>query len=362
MAEFLTSGNDIHSGDDLLSAFDHIAEHHDWFPQQDLSTFLPSFDVPVPLLPHSPSPSNRDIWLQLHATSSELRDLACRAIQTTEANLKTPNPEPPFVDPDIVALPTLLEQMSKHSEDLLEYSKSLPASSAPRHASVKSESSRQPPVVFVSKPVTKKPPATIKVEGFTGTVKSVPSMAVATVSLPSSTASSSGRHGSALQAQRTAQPSASFHQKSSPEAEANAKKRRFKIAPGDLYCHSCFTKETPEWRRGPDGSKSLCNACGLRFSKSQKRKDKPQPAPLPVQMAPLQLLPEKQARQIQQQQLQQAYEAQMAAQSADTSSLKLDPGRHPFELTGSALMATLPSGESNSSSFLFLTSQHPPLL
>jgi len=31
-------------------------------------------------------------------------------------------------------------------------------------------------------------------------------------------------------------------------------------------CTSCGTKETPEWRRGPDGQRSLCNACGLRES------------------------------------------------------------------------------------------------
>lgn len=29
-------------------------------------------------------------------------------------------------------------------------------------------------------------------------------------------------------------------------------------------CHSCNTTETPEWRRGPDGARTLCNACGLR--------------------------------------------------------------------------------------------------
>ncbi|KAI8099452.1 uncharacterized protein BX664DRAFT_253450 [Halteromyces radiatus] len=29
-------------------------------------------------------------------------------------------------------------------------------------------------------------------------------------------------------------------------------------------CHSCNISETPEWRRGPDGARTLCNACGLR--------------------------------------------------------------------------------------------------
>ncbi|KAI9299356.1 GATA zinc finger-domain-containing protein [Cunninghamella echinulata] len=32
-------------------------------------------------------------------------------------------------------------------------------------------------------------------------------------------------------------------------------------------CHSCHTTETPEWRRGPDGARTLCNACGLHYSK-----------------------------------------------------------------------------------------------
>lgn len=30
-------------------------------------------------------------------------------------------------------------------------------------------------------------------------------------------------------------------------------------------CHSCNTTDTPEWRRGPDGARTLCNACGLRM-------------------------------------------------------------------------------------------------
>ena len=29
-------------------------------------------------------------------------------------------------------------------------------------------------------------------------------------------------------------------------------------------CHSCNRVDTPEWRRGPDGARTLCNACGLR--------------------------------------------------------------------------------------------------
>ncbi|KAH3756096.1 hypothetical protein Pelo_12084 [Pelomyxa schiedti] len=34
-----------------------------------------------------------------------------------------------------------------------------------------------------------------------------------------------------------------------------------------LHCAECGTSSTPEWRRGKDGPNTLCNACGLQFSK-----------------------------------------------------------------------------------------------
>lgn len=35
-------------------------------------------------------------------------------------------------------------------------------------------------------------------------------------------------------------------------------------------CRDCGTVDSPEWRKGPDGPKSLCNACGLRWAKKAK--------------------------------------------------------------------------------------------
>ena len=32
-------------------------------------------------------------------------------------------------------------------------------------------------------------------------------------------------------------------------------------------CSHCGTNNTPEWRRGPNGFVSLCNACGLLYRK-----------------------------------------------------------------------------------------------
>lgn len=60
----------------------------------------------------------------------------------------------------------------------------------------------------------------------------------------------------------------------SPKNQAT---RRGKRRTGNIndkpYCHHCGANETPEWRRGPDGARTLCNACGLYHSK-MKRKNK----------------------------------------------------------------------------------------
>lgn len=39
----------------------------------------------------------------------------------------------------------------------------------------------------------------------------------------------------------------------------------------DILCQHCGSKDTPEWRRGPMGSRTLCNACGLFYSKLIKK-------------------------------------------------------------------------------------------
>lgn len=39
----------------------------------------------------------------------------------------------------------------------------------------------------------------------------------------------------------------------------------------DRRCANCGTASTPLWRNGPRGPKSLCNACGIRFKKEERR-------------------------------------------------------------------------------------------
>ncbi|CAG8590873.1 4007_t:CDS:2 [Cetraspora pellucida] len=49
-----------------------------------------------------------------------------------------------------------------------------------------------------------------------------------------------------------------------PSATRTKYRKRSKRAAPPGRCHSCNISETPEWRRGPDGARTLCNACGLR--------------------------------------------------------------------------------------------------
>lgn len=37
-------------------------------------------------------------------------------------------------------------------------------------------------------------------------------------------------------------------------------------------CHNCNKTKTPEWRRGPDGARTLCNACGLLYAKLERKR------------------------------------------------------------------------------------------
>jgi len=37
-----------------------------------------------------------------------------------------------------------------------------------------------------------------------------------------------------------------------------------------LICHFCGRRETPEWRKGPGGPATLCNACGLQWAKKMR--------------------------------------------------------------------------------------------
>lgn len=46
---------------------------------------------------------------------------------------------------------------------------------------------------------------------------------------------------------------------------------RRKRLKGEYRCSDCGTSDSPEWRKGPKGPKTLCNACGLRWAKKKRQ-------------------------------------------------------------------------------------------
>ncbi|KAI9810554.1 MAG: blue light receptor [Thelocarpon impressellum] len=54
---------------------------------------------------------------------------------------------------------------------------------------------------------------------------------------------------------------------------SSKKKRKRRKGAGQMQkdCANCHTSVTPEWRRGPSGSRDLCNSCGLRWAKQNGR-------------------------------------------------------------------------------------------
>ncbi|KAK9452313.1 uncharacterized protein V1518DRAFT_403611 [Limtongia smithiae] len=63
------------------------------------------------------------------------------------------------------------------------------------------------------------------------------------------------------------------HHASISEPSARPTKKQKTSADEKEYkCSECGTLDSPEWRKGPQGPKTLCNACGLRWSKSLKKR------------------------------------------------------------------------------------------
>ncbi|KAF9381171.1 hypothetical protein CPB97_007918 [Podila verticillata] len=71
---------------------------------------------------------------------------------------------------------------------------------------------------------------------------------------------------------------------SHPELDSNGRKEHghanshgglvLRVSQEEKACESCHTTNSPEWRRGPSGKKDLCNACGLRYSRSVARQNR----------------------------------------------------------------------------------------
>lgn len=56
------------------------------------------------------------------------------------------------------------------------------------------------------------------------------------------------------------------------DREGNKKDRKKQKVADEYVCADCGTLDSPEWRKGPKGPKTLCNACGLRWAKKEKKR------------------------------------------------------------------------------------------
>ncbi|CRG92294.1 Cutinase gene palindrome-binding protein [Talaromyces islandicus] len=57
----------------------------------------------------------------------------------------------------------------------------------------------------------------------------------------------------------------------STSSDDNDKKKKIKTSE-EYVCTDCGTLASPEWRKGPSGPKTLCNACGLRWAKKERKR------------------------------------------------------------------------------------------
>jgi hypothetical protein len=59
-----------------------------------------------------------------------------------------------------------------------------------------------------------------------------------------------------------------------PPRASNSSTRPLVRPPGDVdKCRGCGTRESPEWRKGENGIKDLCNACGLKLARAVAKRE-----------------------------------------------------------------------------------------
>ncbi|KIW08541.1 uncharacterized protein PV09_00509 [Verruconis gallopava] len=56
------------------------------------------------------------------------------------------------------------------------------------------------------------------------------------------------------------------------ESRVNVDRKKKNKVADEYVCTDCGTLDSPEWRKGPNGPKTLCNACGLRWAKKEKKR------------------------------------------------------------------------------------------
>lgn len=62
--------------------------------------------------------------------------------------------------------------------------------------------------------------------------------------------------------------------KNRPSPKLNKRRLSGRSSTSDnLVCQGCSATSTPEWRKGPLGPRTLCNACGLLYAKISRKQE-----------------------------------------------------------------------------------------
>ncbi|TFK51995.1 hypothetical protein OE88DRAFT_1734998 [Heliocybe sulcata] len=72
----------------------------------------------------------------------------------------------------------------------------------------------------------------------------------------------------------TGGPAPEMPREGPPAPGASSKQRKDAPVPEGQMCLGCNATSTPEWRRGPMGPRTLCNACGLVYAKLIKKRSR----------------------------------------------------------------------------------------
>jgi hypothetical protein len=97
---------------------------------------------------------------------------------------------------------------------------------------------------------------------------------------PSSTANHGVATATGLHANVLAVPTAPDDQQqqqsrrrkaSALSSDGDERRRKPHAAEPGQACAQCHRTDSPEWRKGPNGQHSLCNACGLRYARQQAK-------------------------------------------------------------------------------------------
>ncbi|KAI8991589.1 hypothetical protein BDF20DRAFT_51810 [Mycotypha africana] len=202
-----------------------------------------------PIAPH-PTPSSTVTAVSLPATYSETNS-SHESIGSSSISLKRPSPDDSTIDDDDHALKTIVEQCTSVYQKIGKY-----------RVDPLTETERNKIIDDVFSTTERMLKLLNELQSTTAT-SSTTSELLKHVNNNNNNKFYSGNNETAVNDDYELIRQARNLQKNS----RSKYRRRSRTNMLGHRCHSCNTTDTPEWRRGPDGARTLCNACGLHYSK-----------------------------------------------------------------------------------------------